>query len=86
MDVRRRFVEPRPQSPNSFGECPGILRRYGELGELRKNARIVTTPEELEALEREILELTDRMASLVLEQKLQASLDEAELEQGEKNW
>ncbi len=58
----------------------------GELDELRKNARIVTTPEELEALEREIRELTDRLASLLLEQKLQVSLDSAELEQGEKNW
>ena len=57
-----------------------------KIDRLRKDARIVTTPEELEALEREIRQLADRLVSLLLEQKLQASLDSAEMEQGEKNW
>jgi len=57
-----------------------------KIDRLRENTRIVTTPEELEALEREIRQLADRLVSLLLEQKLQASLDSAEMEQGEKNW
>lgn len=57
-----------------------------EIDRLQKDAGIVTTPEELETLEREIRQLTDRLASLLLAQKLQASLDSAEMEQGEKNW
>ena len=57
-----------------------------KIDRLRKDARIVTTPEELEALEREIRQLADRLVSLLLEQKLQASLDSAEMKQGEKNW
>jgi len=57
-----------------------------KIDRLQKSTRIVTTPEELEALEREIRQLTDRLASLLLKQKLQASLDSEEVEQGEKNW
>jgi len=57
-----------------------------KIDSLQKSTRIVTTPEELEALEREIRQLTDRLASLLLKQKLQASLDSEKMEQGEKNW
>ena len=57
-----------------------------EIEALRRSSRIVTTAAELEALEREIRELTNRLASLLLEQKVQASVDSEEGEQGEKNW
>jgi len=42
-----------------------IQEIYIKLEQLRKNKRLVTTPEELEALEREIRALTDQLASLI---------------------
>lgn len=45
---------------------------------LENDIRIVDTPEELEALEQEILALTSRCAALLLQKKLQASLDSKE--------
>jgi len=58
---------------------------YFELEQLRKNKRLVTTPEELEALEREIRALTDQLASLILGHKLQESLDSEKSRKAEKN-
>lgn len=48
------------------------------LQSLEHNVRTVSTPEELEALEQEILALTNRYAALLLQKKLQASLDSKE--------
>lgn len=67
-----------------------IQEIYFKLEQLRKNKCLVTTPEELEALEREIRVLTDQLASLILGQKLQESLDSEESCEAEKvlvkNW
>ena len=61
-----------------------IQEIYIKLEQLRKNKRRVTTPEELEALEREIRALTDQLASLILGQKIQESLDSEESREAEK--
>jgi len=61
-----------------------IQEIYIKLEQLRKNKRLVTTPEELETLEREIRALTDQLASLILGQKLQESLDSEESCEAEK--
>lgn len=55
-----------------------------ELAELQSSTRIVTTPEEMEALEREIRVLTDRLAAAILGQKVQASLDSDEMAESER--
>jgi hypothetical protein len=68
--------------PSGASQLENVMQ---EIDSLHKSTRIVTTPGELEALEREIRRLTDRLASLLLEQKVQTSLDSAEMEQGEKN-
>lgn len=54
-----------------------------ELMELHKSSRIVTTPQEMEQLEREIRMLTDRLAAAMLGQKVQASLDSDEMTEAE---
>ncbi len=77
---QKDIVHPNESNTSHTSQYEEVL---AELDELRKNARILIPPEELEALEREIRELTDRLASLLLEQKLQTSLDSAELEQRE---
>ena len=48
---------------------------YGRLQGLEQERRRVHTPEELEALEREIRGYTDQLGALLLEMHLQASLD-----------
>ena len=48
---------------------------YGHLQGLEQERRRVHTPEELEALEREIRGYTDQLCALLLEMHLQASLE-----------
>jgi len=48
---------------------------YRRLQELEQERRRVHTPEELEALERELRGYTDQLGALRLEMHLQASLD-----------
>lgn len=46
-----------------------------ELAEMQTSSRIVTSPTELEEMEREIRQLTDRLAAAILGQKVQRSMD-----------
>jgi len=55
-----------------------------ELSVLQQSRRIVTTPQELAELEREIRRLTDRLGNALLGQKVQASLDSDELSEAEQ--
>ena len=48
-----------------------------ELQQLQQTPRLVTSPEELEALEREIRQRTDRLGSLLVGSHLQQALDAA---------
>jgi hypothetical protein len=54
-----------------------------ELTQLQVSARIVTNAEELEQLEHEIREITDRLAAALLGQKVQTSLDSDEMSEAE---
>jgi len=85
MPSSSRNVVHSVESSNTSGTSE-IDKVMQKIDRLQKSTRIVTTPEELEALEREIRQLTDGLASLLLKQKLQASLDSEKMEQGEKNW
>lgn len=64
---------------------PGDKRQevYARLQELEQGNYPLHTPEELEALEREICGYTDQLAALLLQQHLQASLDSAEHQEHE---
>lgn len=55
-----------------------------ELDELQSSHRIVITPDELESLEREIHHLTNRLATAILGQTLQRSLDSDESQEAEQ--
>jgi len=55
-----------------------------ELDELQSSLRIVTTPDELESLEREIHDLTNRLAAAILGQTLQRSLESDESQEAEQ--
>ena len=55
-----------------------------EILSLQKSRRIVTTPQELESLEREIRALTERLGNALLGEKVQASLDSDELSKAEQ--
>jgi hypothetical protein len=57
---------------------------YGRLQGLEQERRRVHTPEELEALEREIRGYTDQLGALLLEMHLQASLDSEEQQEKEE--
>jgi hypothetical protein len=61
-----------------------IERIQSELADLQQNRRIVTTPAALEQLERDIRQLTDRLAAAILDQKVQESLDSDELAEAER--
>ena len=51
-----------------------------ELQQMQETPRLVTSPEDLEALEREIRQCTDRLGSLLVGHHLQESLDSADLQ------
>ena len=51
-----------------------------ELHQLQQTPRLVTSPDELEALEREIRQSTDRLGSLLVGHHLQQALDSAALQ------
>jgi len=55
-----------------------------EMAGLQASSRIVTGPEELEKLEVEIRQLTDRLAAALLGQKVQTSLDSDEMAKAEQ--
>ena len=57
---------------------------HQELAELQASSRIVTNPKELEELEREIRQLTDRLAAAILSQTVQRSLDSEEGQEAEQ--
>ncbi len=52
-----------------------IQAALDELSQMQQSPQVVTNPEGLEALEREIRERTDRLGSLLVGHHLQQSLD-----------
>ena len=67
-----------------------IQEVLNELRQMQQTPRLVMSPDELEALEREIRQRTDRLGSLLVGQHLQQSLDadalQAEQEQLVSHW
>ena len=61
-----------------------IATIHQELAEMQASSRIVTNPKELEELEREIRQLTDRLAAAILGQTVQRSLDSEEGQEAER--
>jgi len=61
-----------------------IATIHQELAEMQASSRIVTNPKELEELEREIRQLTDRLAAAILGQTVQRSLDSEEGQDAER--
>lgn len=64
-------------------DCQTIEDVYVSLQQLEQETRRVSSPEELEALEKEIIGYTNRLAALLLQKKLQASLDSEEQQEKE---
>jgi hypothetical protein len=56
-----------------------IQEVLNELRQMQETPRLVTSPHELEALEREIRQRTDRLGSLLVGHHLQQALDSAAL-------
>lgn len=54
-----------------------IQKILNELGQMQQTPRLVTSPEELETLEREMRQRTDRLGSLLVGHHLQQALDSA---------
>lgn len=72
---------PSPADDRYAREIASIQR---ELTELQESRRIVLNPEDLEKLELEIRQLTDRLATALLGQQVQASLDSDEMTEAER--
>lgn len=70
------------QADDLYGHQIASIQK--ELTQLQTSARIVTNAEELEQLEHEIREITDRLAAALLGQKMQASLDSDEMSEAEE--
>ena len=71
------------EKENIVEDCQRIGDVYVRLQELEQETRQITSPEELEALEQEIMGYTNRLAALLLQKKLQASLDSEEQQKKE---
>jgi hypothetical protein len=65
-------------TPDYVGNKADKQMVYERLRELEQSSRRVSSPEELEALEREIRACTDALANMLLERHVQASLDAEE--------
>ncbi|MCP4105644.1 MAG: hypothetical protein GY749_08925 [Desulfobacteraceae bacterium] len=65
----------RIEKENKIEDCQEIEDVYVRLQKLEHEMRQINSPEELEALEKEILGYTNRLATLLLQKKLQSSLD-----------
>jgi hypothetical protein len=67
-----------------------IQETLNELRQMQQTPRLVTSPDDLEALEREIRQRTDRLGSLLVGYHLQQALDaatvQAEQEQLVRQW
>lgn len=70
----------------SMSSNVALAKIYAELSELESSRRLVTTAQALEELEREIRELTDRLASCLLGQKVQEALDSEEMAASEQEF
>src|SRR5215471_6554745 len=57
-----------------------IQEILNELRQMQQTPRLVTSPDDLEALEREIRQRTDRLGSLLVGHHLQQALDSAALQ------
>jgi hypothetical protein len=57
-----------------------IQEVLNELRQMQQTPRLVTSPDELEALEREIRQRTDQLGSLLVGHHLQQALDSAALQ------
>ena len=57
-----------------------IQEALDELRQLQQTPRLVTSPDDLEALEREIRQHTDRLGSLLVSYHMQQALDSAALQ------
>src|SRR6267142_6105912 len=57
-----------------------IQEVLAQLHQMQQTPQLVTSPEELEALEREIRQRTDRLGSLLVGHHLQQALDSAALQ------
>ena len=57
-----------------------IQEVLNELRQMQQTPRVVTSPDALEALEREIRQRTDRLGSLLVGHHLQHALDSAALQ------
>lgn len=71
------------EKENRVEDCREIEEVYACLRDLEQEARVVSSPEELEALEREIMGHTNRLAALLLQKQLQACLDSPEQQEEE---
>ena len=61
-------------------DARSIQEVLNELRQMQETPRLVTSPDELEALEREIRQRTDRLGSLLVGHHLQQALDSAALQ------
>ncbi len=56
-----------------------IQEVLGEIQRIHENPQVMKSPEEFEAMERELNQLTDRLSALLLRQQIQHSLDSDDL-------
>ncbi len=73
----------RTEKEYSVEDCQTIEDVYTRLQELDKETQQINSPEELDALEQKIIDYTNRLAALMLQKKLQESLDSKEQQEKE---
>jgi hypothetical protein len=87
MMLQRRWITQRSinvMSAGLAGQDPDYARHiqevFDELGQIQQTPRLVTSPEDLEALEHEIRQRTDHLGSLLVAYHMQRALDSAALQ------
>ena len=70
---------------NIVGTNEQIEEIHARLRDLERKPRQVSSPEDLESLEREIRKETEELAGLLVQKHLQASLDSEEQKKEKKN-
>jgi hypothetical protein len=83
IDSTKRSIDMTSESGLIYEETDyarHIQEVLAELGQMQQTPRLVTSPEELEALEHEIRQRTDHLGSLLVGYHLQQALDSAVLQ------
>jgi len=72
-----------PNTKKINGSCSAIQVLFQKAQEICKSDQVVSSAEQLEELEQKVCDLTDQLQAIIIEERLQSSLDSEEVRETE---